>query len=169
MYFFLYFYSNKLLRSIHLLQKPFYCSFIIPLLMHNKNRFSTDCTLPRASALLLNYVLASTHGSHTAHTLPTHGSHTAHTRLTHGSHIAHTQLQNTLCSDKHPLKTGCIRSPEYIDSFWSQWLSETVCNHLQQKMALHLLLRTETFMFLRKYFYYIWYSKSHVYYPKKTM
>ena len=60
--------QNQLLRSIHLLQKPFYCSFIIPLLMHNKNRFSTDCTLPRSSALLLSYVQAGIHGSHTAPT-----------------------------------------------------------------------------------------------------
>ena len=73
------------MRSIHLLQKPFYCSFIIPLLMHNKNRFSTDCTLPRSSALLLNYVLAGTHGSHTAHT-----------RLIHGSNIRFVQTSTRL-------------------------------------------------------------------------
>ena len=79
--------QNQLLRSIHLLQKPFYCSFIIPLLMHNKNRFSTDCTLPRSSALLLSYVQAGIHGLHTAHT----------------------RLQHTLCSGKHPLKTDCIQ------------------------------------------------------------
>ena len=80
MYFFSIFqFKNQLLRSIHLLQKPFYCSLIIPLLMHNKNRFSSDCTLPRSSALLLSYVLAGPHGSHTAHTRLTHGSHTAPT------------------------------------------------------------------------------------------
>ena len=61
--------------------------FFIPLIVPNKNWFSSICSLPRSSALPLSYVQAGIHGSHTAHT----------------------RLQHTLCSGKHPLKTDCIQ------------------------------------------------------------
>ena len=88
-------------------------------------------------------------------------AYTAHTRLTHGSNIRF--VQASIRS-----RPTAYSSPEYIDSFWSQWLSETVCNQLQQKMALHLLLRTETFMFLHKYFHCIGIVKV-MFNPLKTM
>ena len=61
----------------------FYWSYFTPLRVTNKNRFSSVCTLPRSSALLLSYVQAA--------------------------YTAHTRLQHTLCSGKHPLKTDCIQ------------------------------------------------------------
>ena len=106
--------------------------------MPNKNRFSSVCSY---AVFLLKRVCRVT-----VHSYP------AICRL---AYTAHTRLQRTLRSGKHPLRPTAYSSPGYIDSFWPQWLSETVCNQLQQKMALHLLLRTETFMFLHKYFHYI--------------
>ena len=59
--------------------------------------------------------------------VPVH-SHPAMCRL---AYTAHTRLQRTLRSGKHPLRPTAYSSPGYIDSFWPQWLSETVCNQLQ--------------------------------------
>ena len=47
-------------------RSPFIDHFFIPLIVPNKNRFSSVCTLPRSSALLPSYVQAGIHGSHTA-------------------------------------------------------------------------------------------------------
>ena len=58
--------KTKFWHSIPLLQKPFYWSLFIPLIVPNKNRFSSVCTLPRSSALLPSYVQAGIHGSYTA-------------------------------------------------------------------------------------------------------
>ena len=58
--------KTKFWHSIPLLQKPFYWSLFIPLIVPNKNRFSSVCSLPRSSALPPSYVQAGIHGSHTA-------------------------------------------------------------------------------------------------------
>ena len=58
--------KTKFWHSIPLLQKPFYWSLFIPLIVPNKNRFSSVCSLPRSSALLPSYMQAGIHGSYTA-------------------------------------------------------------------------------------------------------
>ena len=124
-------------------RSPFIDHFFIPLIVPNKNRFSSVCTLPRSSALLPSYVQAGIHGSHTAPAYTSFRQTSAQDRL-------HTARLSTLTASG---LNGSVRL--YAINY-------------KQKMAFHQFLRTKTFMFLHKYFHCIGIVKV-MFNPLKTM
>ena len=131
--------KTKFWHSIPLLQKPFYWSLFIPLIVPNKNRFSSVCSLPRSSALLPSYMQAGIHGSSVRF------------------------AQASVRSDRlHTARLGTLTASGLNGSVRLYTIN------YKQKMALHLLLRTETFMFLHKYFHCIGIVKV-MFNPLKTM
>ena len=81
-------------------------------------------------------------------------AYTAHTRLIHGSSVRFAQA--SIRSDRlHTARLGTLTASGLNGSVRLYTIN------YKQKMALHLLLRTETFMFLHKYFILHWHSKSH--------
>ena len=126
-------------------KNPLFCWSLLLQTVPNKNRFSPVCSY---AVFLLKRVCRVT-----VHSDP------ALCRL---AYTAHTRLKRTLRSGKHPLRPTAYSSPGYIDSFWPQWLSETVCNQLQTKDGVPPTFTYKNIYVPTQIFPLHWHSKSHV-------
>ena len=120
-------------------RSPFIDHFFIPLIVPNKNRFLSVCSLPRSSAFLPSYMQAGIHGSSVRF------------------------AQASIRSDRlHTARLGTLTASGLNGSV------RLYAINYKQKMAFHQFLRTKTFMFLHKYFHCIGIVKV-MFNPLKTM
>ena len=146
MYFFVFWCENLLILTFNSpLIKPFIYWSLLLLTVPNKNRFSPVCS---DAVFLLKRVCRVA-----MHTDP------AQCRR---AYTAHTRLQAYASLRQASAQPNCITAR--LGTLTASGLNGSVrlyTINYKQKMALHLLLRTETFMFLHKYFILHWHNKSH--------